>query len=146
QCPLYDPELDLAVETADARVAGYSLYWFDPVTKTGLVEPVRVEDDYQRRPSTGDAGRRTRPPRTQGRAAGEDRLHERRCRDALREHRVSTDLERHVVRGTGRTPGRHPERLRDTAASRASGRSAPSRPPSPIRTGSSRRSRSRPRP
>ena len=49
QCPLYDPELDLAVETADARVAGYSLYWFDPATKTGLVEPVRVEDDYQRR-------------------------------------------------------------------------------------------------
>lgn len=49
QCPLYDPELDLAVETSDAHVAGYSLYWFDPVTKTGLVEPVRVEDDYQRR-------------------------------------------------------------------------------------------------
>ncbi len=49
QCPLYDPELDLAVETVDGRVAGYSLYWFDPVTKVGLVEPVRVEDEYQRR-------------------------------------------------------------------------------------------------
>jgi GNAT superfamily N-acetyltransferase len=49
QCPLYDPELDLAVETVDGRIAGYSLYWFDPVTKVGLVEPVRVEDDYQRR-------------------------------------------------------------------------------------------------
>ena len=49
QCPLYDPALDLAVETADGRIAGYSLYWFDPVTKVGLVEPVRVEDEYQRR-------------------------------------------------------------------------------------------------
>jgi GNAT superfamily N-acetyltransferase len=49
QCPLYDPELDLAVEAVDGLVAGYSLYWFDPVTKVGLVEPVRVEDEYQRR-------------------------------------------------------------------------------------------------
>jgi ribosomal protein S18 acetylase RimI-like enzyme len=48
QCPLYDPGLDLAVETADGRVAGYSLYWFDPTTKVGLVEPVRVEDEFQR--------------------------------------------------------------------------------------------------
>lgn len=49
QCSLYDPELDLAVETVDGRVVGYSLYWFDPVTKVGLVEPVRVEDEHQRR-------------------------------------------------------------------------------------------------
>ncbi len=49
QCPLYDPELDLSVETADGQIAGYSLYWFDPVTAVGLVEPVRVEDEYQRR-------------------------------------------------------------------------------------------------
>ena len=49
QCPLYDPGLDLAVETADGSIAGYSLYWFDPTTKVGLVEPVRVEDEYQRR-------------------------------------------------------------------------------------------------
>jgi ribosomal protein S18 acetylase RimI-like enzyme len=39
---------DLAVETADGRVAGYSLYWFDPTTKVGLVEPVTVEDQFQR--------------------------------------------------------------------------------------------------
>jgi GNAT superfamily N-acetyltransferase len=49
QCPLYDPTLDLAVESADGRVAGYSLYWFDAATKVGLVEPVRVEDEFQRR-------------------------------------------------------------------------------------------------
>ena len=49
QCSLYDPALDLAVETADGEVAGYSLYWFDPVTEVGLLEPMRVEDAYQRR-------------------------------------------------------------------------------------------------
>ncbi len=49
QCSLYDPELDLAVEASDVQNAGYSLYWFDPVTKVGLVEPVRVEDEFQRR-------------------------------------------------------------------------------------------------
>jgi GNAT superfamily N-acetyltransferase len=49
QCSLYDPALDLAVEAPDSQVAGYSLYWFDPVTEVGLVEPMRVEDAYQRR-------------------------------------------------------------------------------------------------
>jgi predicted N-acetyltransferase YhbS len=49
QCSLYDPALDLAVETADSEVAGYALFWFDPVTKVGLVEPMRVEDAHQRR-------------------------------------------------------------------------------------------------
>jgi GNAT superfamily N-acetyltransferase len=49
QCSLYDPSLDLAVVTTDGDVAGYSLFWFDPVTKVGLLEPMRVEDDYQRR-------------------------------------------------------------------------------------------------
>jgi GNAT superfamily N-acetyltransferase len=49
QCSLYDPELDLAVEAPDGQVAGYSLYWFDPVTAVGLLEPMRVEDAYQRR-------------------------------------------------------------------------------------------------
>jgi GNAT superfamily N-acetyltransferase len=49
RCPLYDPALDLAVETVDGRVAGSSLYWFDPTTKVGLVEPVGVEEEFQRR-------------------------------------------------------------------------------------------------
>jgi len=49
QCSLYDPALDLAVETVDSETAGYALFWFDPVTKVGLVEPMRVEDAYQRR-------------------------------------------------------------------------------------------------
>jgi ribosomal protein S18 acetylase RimI-like enzyme len=49
QCSLYDPGLDVAVEAADGSVAGYALFWFDPVTEVGLVEPMRVEDEYQRR-------------------------------------------------------------------------------------------------
>ena len=49
QCSLYDPALDLAVAAADGHVAGYALFWFDPVTAVGLVEPMRVEDAYQRR-------------------------------------------------------------------------------------------------
>jgi predicted N-acetyltransferase YhbS len=49
QTSLYDPELDLAVETVEGEAAGYALFWFDPVTKVGLVEPMRVEDTFQRR-------------------------------------------------------------------------------------------------
>ena len=49
QCSLYDPALDLAVEDADGRVAGYALFWFDHATLVGLLEPMRVEDEYQRR-------------------------------------------------------------------------------------------------
>jgi predicted N-acetyltransferase YhbS len=49
ECSLYDPTLDLAVEDAGGAVAGYALFWFDPTTLVGLLEPMRVEDDYQRR-------------------------------------------------------------------------------------------------
>jgi predicted N-acetyltransferase YhbS len=46
QTTLYDPRLDLAVLAPDGSVAGYSLFWYDPVTGVGLVEPVRVEDEH----------------------------------------------------------------------------------------------------
>jgi ribosomal protein S18 acetylase RimI-like enzyme len=49
QCSLYDATLDLAIEAPAGDVAGYALFWFDPVTQVGLVEPMRVEDAYQRR-------------------------------------------------------------------------------------------------
>jgi len=49
QCSLYDPALDLAAETPDGQVGGYALFWFDPVTEVGMLEPMRVEDEYQRR-------------------------------------------------------------------------------------------------
>jgi GNAT superfamily N-acetyltransferase len=49
QCSLYDPALDLCVRSANGETAGYSLYWFDPVTRVGLLEPMRVEHAYERR-------------------------------------------------------------------------------------------------
>jgi predicted N-acetyltransferase YhbS len=49
ECSLYEPALDLAVEDAGGRAAGYALFWFDDTTQVGLLEPMRVEDDYQRR-------------------------------------------------------------------------------------------------
>ena len=49
QCSLYDPTLDLAVEDAHGTVAGYALFWFDHTTFVGLLEPMRVHDDFQRR-------------------------------------------------------------------------------------------------
>ena len=49
QTSLYRPDLDLVVFDGIDRVAAYGLFWFDPVTATGLVEPMRTEDDHQRR-------------------------------------------------------------------------------------------------
>jgi len=49
QTSLYRPELDLLVLDARDRVAAYGLFWFDPETGTGLVEPMRTDDDHQRR-------------------------------------------------------------------------------------------------
>lgn len=49
QTALYRPDLDLVVVTETDEVAGSTLFWFDPVTKVGLVEPMRTEDDHQRR-------------------------------------------------------------------------------------------------
>jgi predicted N-acetyltransferase YhbS len=49
QTVLYDPTLDLAIRTDDGEVAGYALFWFDPETHVGLLEPMRVEDAWQRR-------------------------------------------------------------------------------------------------
>ncbi len=49
QTSLYRPDLDLLVLDSRDRVAAYGLFWFDPETATGLVEPMRTEDDHQRR-------------------------------------------------------------------------------------------------
>jgi GNAT superfamily N-acetyltransferase len=49
QTSLYRPDLDLVVLDRHNQVAAYSLFWFDPVTATGLVEPMRTEAAHQRR-------------------------------------------------------------------------------------------------
>ncbi len=49
QTSLYRPDLDLLVLDSRDRVAAYGLFWFDPESATGLVEPMRTEDDHQRR-------------------------------------------------------------------------------------------------
>jgi len=49
QTSLYRPDLDLVVHDQHGNVAAYGLFWHDPVTAAGLVEPMRTEDDHQRR-------------------------------------------------------------------------------------------------
>ncbi len=49
QTTLYRPDLDLVIHDSRDSVAGYGLFWYDPETATGLVEPMRTEDDHQRR-------------------------------------------------------------------------------------------------
>ena len=47
QTSLYRP--DLVADDSRENVAANGLFWFDPETATGLVEPMRTEDDHQRR-------------------------------------------------------------------------------------------------
>lgn len=49
QTSLYRPDLDLWVEDTEGRVAAYGLFWLDPGTGVGLVEPMRTEEMYWRR-------------------------------------------------------------------------------------------------
>ena len=49
QTSLYRPDLDLVVHDSRDSVAAYGLFWYDPETATGLVEPMRTEDAHQRR-------------------------------------------------------------------------------------------------
>lgn len=49
QTSLYRPDLDLVIVDSDERNAAYGMFWFDPVTSTGLVEPMRTEVEHQRR-------------------------------------------------------------------------------------------------
>lgn len=49
ECSLYRSELDLALYAPNGDVAGYGLFWADPITGVGLVEPMRTEDRYQGR-------------------------------------------------------------------------------------------------
>lgn len=48
QTSLYDPELDLFIQTNDGTVVAYALFWFDPTTSIGVIEPVRTEEGHER--------------------------------------------------------------------------------------------------
>jgi len=48
ECSLYRADLDLALRDGD-QLAGYAIFWADPVTRVGLLEPMRIEDAYQGR-------------------------------------------------------------------------------------------------
>jgi GNAT superfamily N-acetyltransferase len=49
QTSLYRADLDLFVLDDGDALAAYGLFWFDPATATGVVEPMRTEDGHQRR-------------------------------------------------------------------------------------------------
>ena len=44
---LYRPDLDLFIETTAGDVASYGLFWFDPTTGVGFVEPMRTEQGHE---------------------------------------------------------------------------------------------------
>lgn len=47
QTSLYRPDLDLFVADSHGYVAAYGLFWNDPATGVGLVEPMRTEEPHQ---------------------------------------------------------------------------------------------------
>jgi GNAT superfamily N-acetyltransferase len=49
QTSLYRPDLDLVVLDERDGVAAYGMFWHDPVTGTGLVEPMRTRAEHRRR-------------------------------------------------------------------------------------------------
>jgi GNAT superfamily N-acetyltransferase len=49
QLSLYRADLDLVVLDPQGEPAAYGLFWYDPVTATGVVEPMRTLDDHQGR-------------------------------------------------------------------------------------------------
>lgn len=49
QTSLYRPDLDLFVVDQQGEVVAYGLFWYDPATGVGLVEPMRTEQPHQGR-------------------------------------------------------------------------------------------------
>lgn len=49
QISLYRPDLDLVALAADDEPAAQAIFWFDPTTATGMIEPVRTYEGHQQR-------------------------------------------------------------------------------------------------
>jgi predicted N-acetyltransferase YhbS len=49
QTSLYRPDLDLAVLDPTGETAAHGLFWFDPTTKVGFVEPMGTNEAHRRR-------------------------------------------------------------------------------------------------
>ncbi len=49
QTSLYRPDLDLVILDGDDNPAAHGMFWYDPVTSTGVVEPMRTRDEHQQR-------------------------------------------------------------------------------------------------
>lgn len=49
ECSLYDAALDLFVTSPTGEVCAYGLFWADPATGVGLVEPMRTEEGFEHR-------------------------------------------------------------------------------------------------
>ena len=49
QLSLYRPDLDLVVLTEEDEAAGWGMFWHDPTTGMGVVEPMRTDDDHQQK-------------------------------------------------------------------------------------------------
>jgi GNAT superfamily N-acetyltransferase len=96
ECSLYRPELDLAVYDSEGAVAGYALFWADPVTGVGLLEPMRTEDQFQRM----GIGRLLL-------AAGLERLAAHGCTRLKVSYVVGNDASRALYLGAGFHPTSH---------------------------------------
>lgn len=49
QTSLYRKDLDLVIVDSTGEPVAYGLFWYDPSTKVGLVEPMRTDESHQRR-------------------------------------------------------------------------------------------------
>jgi len=93
ECSLYDPTCDLFIVAPDGSVAAYGLFWPDPVTGVGLVEPMRTEDDHQ---SRGLARHVL--------TAGVERLAARGCAQMKVTYMDDNPVSKHVYTSAGFTP------------------------------------------
>jgi RimJ/RimL family protein N-acetyltransferase len=93
ECGLYQRDLDLAIYGPDHEVAAYGLFWADPVTKVGLVEPMRTNAEFQGR-GLGSALLR----------AGMTRLFHRGCTRIKVTYLLDNEASRRLYIGAGFTP------------------------------------------